>query len=84
VLVLVVVLGKLSTPFKSWMFEMSAKGAAIHRTRRCHVVEAPAGPTFNDLKPGSPGEEMSHEAHLRKTGGRQSRRNEADTQTRSS
>ena len=30
------------------------------------------------------GEEMSHEAHLRKTGGRQSRRNEADTQTRSS
>src|SRR5215510_16161437 len=25
---------------------------------------------------------MSHEAHLRKTGGRQSRRNEADTQTR--
>jgi len=29
-------------------------------------------------------EEMSHEAHLRKTGGRQSRRNEAHTQTRSS
>src|SRR5215475_6832221 len=27
---------------------------------------------------------MAHEAHLRKTGGRQSRRNEADTQTRSS
>jgi hypothetical protein len=29
-------------------------------------------------------EEMSHEGHLRKTGSRQSRRNEADTQTRSS
>ena len=41
------------------------------------MVEPPAGPAFNDLKPGSPGEEMSHEAHLRKTGGRQSRRNEA-------
>ena len=53
---------------------------------------APAEPPLNGLKPGSPGgspypspgEEMSHEAHLRKTGGRQSRRNEADTQTRSS
>src|SRR6516164_9684095 len=47
---------------------------------------------LNGLKPSSPGgspypspgEEMSHEAHFRKTGGRQSRRNEADTQTRSS
>jgi hypothetical protein len=53
---------------------------------------APAEPPLNVLKAGSPGgspypspgEEMSHEAHLRKTGGRQSRRNEADTQTRSS
>jgi hypothetical protein len=59
-----------------------------------------AEPPLDGLKPGSPGaarlrspksspypsraEEMSHEAHLRKTGGRQSRRNEADTQTRSS
>jgi len=53
---------------------------------------APAEPPLNGLKPGSPGgppypspgEERSHEAHFRKTGGRQSRRNEADTQNRSS
>src|SRR5262249_4059822 len=61
---------------------------------------APAEPPLNGLKAGSPGaarlsspksspypspgEETSHEAHLRKTGGRQSSRNEADTQTRSS
>jgi len=53
---------------------------------------ARAEPPLNGLKAGSPGgspypspgEEMSHEAHFRKTGGRQSTRNEADTQTRSS
>ena len=47
---------------------------------------APAEPPLNGLKAGSPGgspypspgEEMSHEAHLRKAGGRPSRRNEAD------
>jgi len=78
---------------------MTAKGAAIHRTTRCHVAGRGrryfAEPPLDGLKPGSPGatrlsdsklaevspksspyraraEEMSHEAHLRKTGGRQS------------
>src|SRR5262249_18048275 len=83
-----------------WMVGITAKGTAIHRTRRPREGEAPAEPPLNGLKAGSqgaarlsspksspypsPGEEMSHQAHLRKTGGRQSRRNEADTQTRSS
>ena len=47
---------------------------------------ARAEPPLNGLKAGSsggspypsPGEELSHEAHLRKAGGRPSRRNEAD------
>ena len=86
--------------FSLWMVGITAKRTAIHRTRRRQEGEdfgelsraAPAEPPLNGLKPGSPGgspypspgEEMSHEAHLRKTGGRQSRRNQADTQTRSS
>jgi hypothetical protein len=60
--------------------------------RRLRRLSRAAEPPLNGLKAGSPGgspypspgEEMSHEAHLRKTGGRQRRRNEADTQTRSS
>ena len=70
---------------------MTAKGAAIHRTTRCHVARRRyfAEPPLDGLTPGSPGgspypsraEEMSHEPHpSAKTGGRQSRRNEADTQ----
>ena len=86
--------------FSLWMVGITAKRTAIHRMRRGQESEAPAEPPLNGLKPGSPGaarlsspksspypspgEEMSHEAPLRKTGGRQSRPNEADTQTRSS
>src|SRR6516162_5051751 len=62
------------------------------RLRRASVEPLATEPPLNGLKAGSPGgspypspgEELSHEAHLRKTGGRQSRPNETDTQTRSS
>jgi len=86
--------------FSLWMVGITAKRTAIHRTRRRQEGEdfgelsraARAEPPLNGLKAGSPGglpyplpgEEMSHQAHLRKIGGRQSRRNEADTQTPSS
>jgi len=57
VLVVVLVLGKLSSPIQSWIVGMTAKGAAIHRTTRCHVAGRRyfAEPPLNGLKPDSPG-----------------------------
>jgi len=52
-------------------------------------LSSPTYPVFacghnREKDSNSQNEETSHEAHLLKTGGRQSRWNEADTQTRSS
>src|SRR5262249_32931568 len=43
-------------PIQSWIVGMTAKGAAIHRTTRCHVVGRRyfAEPPLDGLKPGSP------------------------------
>jgi len=85
--------------FSLWMVGITAKRTAIHRTRRRWRAKTSANSVeqlplshverletwlAGRLAYPSSGEEMSHEAHLRKTGGRQSRRNEADTQTPSS
>jgi len=42
---------------QSWIVGMTAKGAAIHRTTRCHVTGRRyfAEPPLNGLKPDSPG-----------------------------
>ena len=62
-------------PIQSWIVGMTAKGAAIRRTTRCHVAgrrrRSFAEPPLGGLKPGStggspyrsPSEDMSHEPH---------------------